>query len=359
MLTSEVMQIATNIGIQPREYQSRIISNTYNSFNEGIKSILIVSPTGSGKTICSLLIAKVMERQNPNIRIIWSAMRHKLLLQAEKENQKIGVKNIQYVSIFNKNPPEGDLLIGDEFHHSATDSYISFRNKTQAKLELGMTGTPIRTDKLKLVHERTISDYGVRFLIEQGYLSRFDAYTIPEFSVQEVAKHYLESPEEWGQSIFFMRDYEECYALEKFFKDANIKYGLVLGTMSLTEQDEKLNAAEEGDIKVLINVNLLVEGYDSPKLQTVWIRDNAKLPVIQQAGRVLRKDPKNPNKIARIVQSSDTKYRYAKSEQNPKGTAKARREFIFTENGWLALEAGPQVRTAIQNVMRMHAGALI
>jgi len=328
---------------ESREYQNRIINKTTAAFiNEKLNSILIVSPTGSGKSYMALSIARQLEEQYPGTKIIWTAMRRKLLQQAAEENQNIGVKNIVFASIFDKNPPAGNLVIVDEAHHSAADTAISFRNATKAKWELGLTGTAFRTDKLKLSYSKVITDCGVRFLIEQNYLSRFDHYTIQEYSPKSVAKTYLDG--EWGKTIFFMNDTEECYQLEAILKEAGVPCAVILGSMSATEQDQILTAAENGEIKALINIHLLTEGYDDPALETVFVRDTTKLPTMQMAGRVLRKDPKNRNKIAKIIQSEGTPYCYAK-------TAQPRKQYVHSSNGWLGLTPGPIIHTVVNNVM--------
>ena len=48
--------------LQTRPYQQRIVNRTVELFSEQhLRSILIDSPTGSGKTIMGLLIAKQMQ----------------------------------------------------------------------------------------------------------------------------------------------------------------------------------------------------------------------------------------------------------------------------------------------------------
>jgi len=343
-MENQILQIIQQSKVQARDYQIRIISKTLTALQQNIRSILIESPTGSGKTLTCLIILKLLEQNHPQMKFIWTTIRHKLLKQAELENQKIGVKNIQFMSIFNKTPPESDLIIEDEAQHSAANSCLSFQNKTKAKLGIGLTATPLRTDKLKLAYDKTISDYGVKFLIESGYLAPYDRYVIPQYTVKQVSERYLESPEKWGKSIFFMKDTQECYHLESILKNRGISCSTILGEMPYSQQDDILNAAEEGKINALINVYLLTEGYDDHKLQTVWIRDNSKLPTMQMVGRALRKDPDNPQKVANVIQSSHTPYPYIR-------TATPRQEFIYSDK-WLSVQSNKQVKTVMSNVMR-------
>jgi superfamily II DNA or RNA helicase len=181
--------------IEQREYQIRIIDKTYTAFvDQNYKSVLIESPCGSGKTVMGLIALHRLSERFPGIRFGWVAMRRKLLQQAEKENERIGVKDIYFVSMFDKNPPEADVLITDEAQHDAADTCLALHHNMKAKYFLGLTATPFRTDKIKLAFEKIISDCGVRYLIEQGYLSNFDQYIIPEWTPEFVAQRYLEDP---------------------------------------------------------------------------------------------------------------------------------------------------------------------
>src|SRR3954449_9765539 len=94
--------------VQPRPYQARIVRKAAELFaTQNLRSVLIDSPTGSGKTVMALLVAKAMQEQL-GVRVGWVAMRRYLLDQAEEENQRhrIGVR-ASYVSMFDRDPPTG------------------------------------------------------------------------------------------------------------------------------------------------------------------------------------------------------------------------------------------------------------
>ena len=82
--------------VQPRSYQSRIIESAVQMFAgvklgrddrmmPAAKSVLIESPTGSGKTVMGLATAALLQRST-GARVGWVAMRRNLLAQAEAEN---------------------------------------------------------------------------------------------------------------------------------------------------------------------------------------------------------------------------------------------------------------------------------
>src|SRR5688500_10850829 len=91
---------------QPRPYQQRIARKAIDFFTgvaldrqgrpEGeISSVLIESPTGSGKTVMGLAVARWMQR-NLGMTVGWAAMRRNLLAQAAAENARgFGVEDLR------------------------------------------------------------------------------------------------------------------------------------------------------------------------------------------------------------------------------------------------------------------------
>src|SRR5688572_20654220 len=88
------------IRMGPRPYQWRIVGKALDMFagrhvnrfghqEPPARSVLIESPTGSGKTVMGLLIAKALHSQY-GLRIGWVAMRRNLLAQAAAENVRRG-----------------------------------------------------------------------------------------------------------------------------------------------------------------------------------------------------------------------------------------------------------------------------
>jgi hypothetical protein len=112
-------EVISSTKLQPRPYQARIVQSVYNMFTGqhkngkgeielAAKSVMVESPTGSGKTSMGLMGSKMLQMSMPDLQVLWVAMRRNLLTQAEKENaaKNIGVRNIQFVSMFQKNVVE-------------------------------------------------------------------------------------------------------------------------------------------------------------------------------------------------------------------------------------------------------------
>ena len=121
--------------VEPRDYQRRVVGRVIEMFSgphvdrnvalPAARSVIVESPTGSGKTVMGLLVAR-WAQERLGMRVVWTAMRRNLLAQANRENlsREFGV-TLQTVSMFDKQPPRGDLLIVDEAQHDATTSMAS------------------------------------------------------------------------------------------------------------------------------------------------------------------------------------------------------------------------------------------
>src|SRR5690349_222007 len=86
---------------QARPYQKRIVEKALHYFtHSGARSVLIESPTGSGKTVMGLLAARALQ-EALGVRVGWVAMRRYLLTQARAENERLGIQaEVAFVSMF-------------------------------------------------------------------------------------------------------------------------------------------------------------------------------------------------------------------------------------------------------------------
>ena len=81
-------------------------------------------------------------------------------------------------------------------------------------------------------------------------------------------------------------------------------------------REAKLKRFREGKIQVLFNVAILTAGYDLPSLDCVLMcRATKSLRLyLQSIGRALRIDPKNPDKVAQVVDMAGNMERFGKVE---------------------------------------------
>ena len=209
------MDLETLIGttnVQPRPYQRRIVGKAVELFSrQGLRSVLIESPTGSGKTVMGLLIARALQ-ETLGLRVGWVAMRRYLLDQAAAENARLGIHaDARFLSMFDRHPPAGlDLLVVDEAQHDAAQSMAVLHQAIKPRFILGLSATPFRADKVKLCFDSVIKDAGIQGLIQDGYLSTFDHYTLPSWSPEAVVEAYLRDAKKWGRSLVYFHTLEQC-----------------------------------------------------------------------------------------------------------------------------------------------------
>ena len=135
-----------------RAYQQEAIGACVSAFaDRRCASVLLESPVGSGKTYMALeTIHRLQERLGRRLRVNWVAPRHRLLQQMMAANRDLHQDDIRPVSLFERLPREADLVVLDEAHHEATRSCVLLYEKMKAARTLGLSATPLRTDRMKL-----------------------------------------------------------------------------------------------------------------------------------------------------------------------------------------------------------------
>lgn len=354
-----VSQTYARTTLEPRQYQQKLVTRTLDHYHglyrnqagqptPPARSVLVESPTGSGKTAMAMVTLKAMQELHDDVVVCWVAMRRNLLAQAARENQVKGTNvPISFVSMFDKNPEEAIrrregkklLLVVDECHHDATSSMTHLHNLLQPDYILGLTGTPFRSDRVKLCFDATVKEWGIHYLIQEGYLSRFDHYVIPKWDAPALAEFYLREPERWGKSVVFFHQLEHCFEFQRLVGEHGVFCDVVTGT---SDRDEQLKAFEQNPRGLIANCMVLTEGFDCPELQTVFCRPSGKGTTVQMCGRVLRRVPGVPAK--NIVQMRNSPWPFTK-------TALSRMQFVWENEEWRSLTVNPLLNRVHMNAM--------
>lgn len=340
-----VEQLIAGTAVEPRPYQSRIVQKALDLFcGKQLRSVLVESPTGSGKTVMGLLIAAGLQKQL-GVRVGWVAMRRYLLQQAREEAAARGIPvRAEFISMFDKHPPADlDLLVVDEAQHDAAGSMAHLHNVVRPRFILGLSATPFRADKVKLCFDTSIRDAGIRTLIEDGYLSRFRHFTIPNYTPESAAECYLRERDRWGKSVFYFHTIPQCQAAARLLRAGGVRVEVVTGS---GDRDGQLERFEAGEVDVLVNCIVLAEGFDCPSLRTVFCRPSDKAITVQMCGRVLRKHPDVPTK--NIVQCQKTRWPFVR-------TAAAAEQSVWTDGGWRSLTVNPRIQQVAVNAMHALA----
>lgn len=345
--------------IKLRDYQEDCIVEMENHFIENRKKAgLIVIPTGGGKTIVfnffahkyfisPLIIAHrdelltqaidkyklVSNEDDANITILSGKN------TADNKNlfggKNYTVASIQYLNLRTDklNGKDYDIVIIDEAHHASANSYKSVIKRlidTNKNIKiLGVTATPFRSDKqnLKDIFGDLVYKIGYKELIAKGYLSPLKTYLVPlnidldklktcitadgekdftnksisaAFNTPEINKAIVKKWQELAgnkKTIFYLSGLEHCEYLEREFEKAGIEAKTIKGEMDLEDRHGAVADFKTGKIRVLLNMNVLTEGFDDPAVECVSIvRPTKSLGLYTQiAGRGLRPYFNKPN----------------------------------------------------------------
>lgn len=336
-----VEQLCAGVRIDPRDYQRRVVARVIEMLSgphverrqklPEARSVLIESPTGSGKTVMGLLVAK-WAQETLGMRVVWSAMRRNLLAQVDRENRDRGFGvDLRMVSMFEKSPSAGDLLVVDEAQHDATRSMASLHAAVAPVKVLGLSATPYRSDRLGLCFERSVRDAGIRQLVLDGHLSPYAHYTLARYTPDAIAEAWLRDPDRWGRTLVFFRTLAECRACAARLEAAGVETELVTAT---SDREAQIARFEAGACRVMLGAGVLAEGFDCPSLATVFCRPSGRGPAIQMAGRVLRRCPEVP--VKNVVQCADTRHPFT-------ATAPAATQYLQVGTAWRSIGTNQRV----------------
>lgn len=331
---------------QRRDYQARIINQVLDLWQgDVVRSIMIESPTGSGKTFMGLNATQDFKNTTGTDPIVvWVAMRQHLLHQVVREKEKFGLDiDLRPLSMFDRHgraflgqeiidsPDRPVILCLDEAQHDAATTMTDVYQAIKPDYVLGLSATPYRADKAKLCFEKQIRDAGIHRLISDGYLSKFNLHMLEEWTPESVTKAYFEDPEKWGKSVFYFLNSEQAAECHARLLAGGCRNHLILGATA-KDNDEYISDFRSGKVDALVNCMILTEGFDCPELQTAWVRDSSRGPTMQMAGRAFRIHEVDGVKVRKhIVQSEKTKWPISR-------TATPEEQYKLIDGEWRSLK---------------------
>lgn len=336
-------------------YQHTALAKVGSKLNEGINRQVVKLPTGMGKTP---LFAKIDVALGPNRkRKLVIVHREELASQCAETiarwnpGAKVGVEMGELRSnqdeefivagvrtIGNAGSPRltqfdpGQFIsVGiDECHHATAQSYQTVMNHFKIYdrkdiLLLGVTATPNRTDgsPLGTVFEEIVYEKSILEGIQEGYLSNLRGVKIVtgeslddvhrsmgDFVHGELAgkvdtarmndlaaRSWLEHGE-GRQTVEFCVDVAHAKNLATAYKG----YGVPAEAIWADDKyrAEKLAAHRAGQLKVITNCEILIEGYDDWRIGCIGLSrpTQSELLYTQMIGRGTRIDPATGNLVA-------------------------------------------------------------
>lgn len=301
-----------------RDYQVKVIDAARRSVMAGRRRPLIVSPTGSGKTVTAASIVQGAVARGG--KVAWFAHRKELREQAIGALAQFGIQSgygrigtdraVQVVSVQGasrrQTVPEADLVVFDEAHHFAADDWArlpaAYGDKT---VFVGLTATPERGDGRGLGH--IFNDLHVAAQPEdlvnlwrndqtQGLVP---CEVIRPSRIQPAGKISMTPAEAYKQyargrrNVVFAPNLEEAQRFEEQFLAEGEHATIVHGALDRQARQTRLSRFENGYSRILINVYVLTEGWDCPAADvcTIARKMGTAGMYIQAVGRVLRPSP--------------------------------------------------------------------
>jgi DNA repair protein RadD len=316
-----------------RPYQADLITKTRALMQKGHRSILIQSPTGSGKTLLTAHMVGTCVAKG--MRAWFTVHRHELLMQSSRAFQQLNIRHgiiapefpqqfqapvqiasIQTLARRHSRFSRPKLIVIDECHHIAAKSWAKLFDQYKDAFFIGLTATPERLDGKGLGQwfSDMVEGPKVSWLIENKFLSKYKLYAPSHVNLDGVHKamgdyvrselstavdkpritgdaiHHYKKFAHGKRAIVFAVSVEHSKHIAEQFQKEGFHAAHVDGDTPRMEREDSIARFAAGNIQVLSNVDLFGEGFDIPAMEAaILLRPTQSLGLyLQQVGRALR-----------------------------------------------------------------------
>lgn len=290
-----------------RWYQTAAKNGVEEALENGINRILVIHPTGAGKTITSGLIFSsdrirkaLGVKKGEKLRLLFIAHKHRLLTQAEASFADAA--NVEFIpqSAFSRIPQEildkgWHMTCIDEAHHEAMMSIQLQLEQIGEHPILGLTATPDRADGCLIKFEKIINPISREEAVAQGFLAPTRLHSFvdtPQKDKTEVLKDIIDNfGHEMGQTMVFVRTKKEVANITEYLEECGYAAVSILNQTN-AQVDDILNAFSAGLIQFIVNCNKINEGVDVKGCTDIILgRQFGSYPQLNQViGRAARPD---------------------------------------------------------------------
>ncbi len=340
--------ILSPIELRLEPFQERLLEKIALSRRQDHHRNLLVSATGTGKTVMAAVDYARLRQTLPRARLLFVAHRNEILDQSlatfrhairdasfgEKwiggarpqhfEHVFASIQSLNAAKLEDLAPGHFDVVIVDEFHHAAAPSYRKLLDHVAPQELLGLTATPERSDDLSILHwfdNRIAAELRLWDAIDQQRLCPFMYFGIHDgldltdipwrrgqgYDIDALSNLYT-STDAWARKVVqevsrladnpsTMRALGFCVSIEhaKFMAAHFTNHGLpsvaIWGDSSQADREAALRDLTAGAVRVVFSVDLFNEGVDVPTVDTLLMLRPTESPTLflQQLGRGLRR----------------------------------------------------------------------
>ncbi len=346
--------------LTPHPFQERLLERIEVARAHGRHRNLLVAATGTGKTVMAALDYARLRHRLPRARLLFVAHRKELLQQSlatfrhalrepafgelwvdgkrptRYEHVFASIQSMRTNGVESIDPAHFDVVVVDEFHHAAADSYDAMLQQLQPVELLGLTATPERADGMPILHwfdDRIAAELRLWDAIDQHRLVPFAYYGIHDGTdlsnvawrrgrgyddteltnlytgddayarrvVHQLTKHVGDPTTMRALGFCVSKDHARFMA--RHFTAAGIAAVAVTADTPRAERETALAHLRSGDVQALFSVDLFSEGVDVPSVDTVlMLRPTESGTVfLQQLGRGLRKSPDTGKAVCTVL----------------------------------------------------------
>ncbi|MEO7037598.1 MAG: DUF3427 domain-containing protein [Polyangiaceae bacterium] len=340
--------ILSPIEVRPEPFQERLLEQIALSRELGHHRNLLVSATGTGKTVMAALDYARLRSGMPRARLLFVAHRAEILKQtlatfrhalrdysfgelwvggkrpAQFDHVFASIQSLNAAGLEHLVADHFDVVIVDEFHHAAASTYRNVLEHLKPIELLGLTATPERSDGLPLLDwfgGRIAAELRLWDAIDQHRLVPFAYYGVHDgldlrqipwrrgrgYDVEGLT-NLLTGNDAWAHlviqelarrvdSLSRMKALGFCVSVEhakfmaRVFGAAGIPSAAIWSDTTEDLREEALRELAAGRLNVVFSVDLFNEGVDVPAVDTLLMlrpTESATL-FLQQLGRGLRR----------------------------------------------------------------------
>ena len=313
-----------------RDYQIDICSRVSEAF-EHHRSVMVQMPTGTGKTVVLAELVKRLKMKNEGLKILIVAHRRELVeqIKATIKRMKMDSRNItvETIQTISRRIDALDfipsLVVIDEAHHALAKTYKMMWDAWPDARFLGLTATPCRLNGKGFtdLFDVLVQSWDIPTFIKEKWLSTYDFVSIKSDGVTQrlidslqkrgadgdyqnkemdmllnkrpSIERLYQSFEEYGKDrkgIVYAINISHAKKIMELYQEHGIKAVAIDSKTPAAQRQADIEAFKNGDIQVLVNVDIFSEGFDCPDVEFVQLaRPTLSLAkYLQMVGRGLR-----------------------------------------------------------------------